>query len=204
MLVGRSSPGHRPGVFTNLVNYRQHGRNQNSLVVDGAAQIAVTRSAAIQVVTQTPVLILKARDQGRTCVIKSFSVRKEAIKVVTGSRSGFHVPFTGGKPTRVCGLASLWGLSLTCAFGSASLCPQRHALIPCLCFRLLLRSDRKASRRLPPGIVTFSYHTLVTVSSSHQTFTEAASCLLVTGVSSRKCPQRAAATGWTRHNRNVQ
>lgn len=121
------------------------------------------------------------------------SVRKEAVKVVTGSRSGFHVPSKGNKPALMFGLASLWGLSLTYALAA----PGSHTLIPCLCFGLLLCSDAKASRRPSPRFVALSYHTLVTVWPSHQAFTEAASCLLVTGVSSRKCPQRAAGTSWT-------
>lgn len=50
----------------------------------------------------------------------------------------------------------------------------------------------------------FSHHTLVTVSSRHQAFTEAASCLAVAGISSRKRPQRTAAARWRTAMKKVE
>lgn len=73
---GTQSPGNQLEVFTPL--HTDTSDKRNSLVVDGPAQIAVTWSAAVHVVAQTPVFILGERKQ-MTCVRKSFSGGKDAF-----------------------------------------------------------------------------------------------------------------------------
>lgn len=72
---------------------------KDSLVVDGSAQVTVTWSTAVHVITETPVFLLGTHTRSRCQrrVIKSFSVSKNLIKAVRGSHAGFHVALTGHK-----------------------------------------------------------------------------------------------------------